>query len=245
VTAVFEDSTFRTQTSGTATGDRPATIANGNYLIAELVFNSEGITVSGAPSGWSVIVAAFDNPSGLGMAVYGKYITNAGGEPSTYGWTLNSTVPNAVVIGRFSGVLQSAPFDASPASVNSGNDTTAETPSITTTGTDRLAVSIVGANVATSLTANGSTAERWDNNGGGVTLFGATEVYASAGATTARTHTLAATATSSGVTLALTPGGWSGRTAPEAILGKQNLQGSLTDIDDDPDSPDANWMVRG
>lgn len=38
-------------------------------------------------------------------------------------------------------------------------------------------------------------------------------------------------------------GGWTGSTAPDAIIALHNLSGTLADIDDDPDSPDANWLV--
>jgi len=30
---------------------------------------------------------------------------------------------------------------------------------------------------------------------------------------------------------------------PDAILTQTNISGAVTDIDDDPDSPDANWMT--
>jgi hypothetical protein len=47
-----------------------------------------------------------------------------------------------------------------------------------------------------------------------------------------------------GVSMLINPAssGWSTRTAPDAILGMQNLTGALTDIDEDPDSADANWL---
>lgn len=39
--------------------------------------------------------------------------------------------------------------------------------------------------------------------------------------------------------------GWSGQTPPDALLGMQNLSGTLTSITDDPDSPDGTWLVTG
>lgn len=32
---------------------------------------------------------------------------------------------------------------------------------------------------------------------------------------------------------------------PDAILVQTNLTGAVTDIDEDPDSPDANWLIGG
>jgi hypothetical protein len=39
--------------------------------------------------------------------------------------------------------------------------------------------------------------------------------------------------------------GWSGRTTPNVLLGKKGLTGNLSDVQDDPDSPDSNWLVVG
>lgn len=34
------------------------------------------------------------------------------------------------------------------------------------------------------------------------------------------------------------------RLAPDAVLTQTNLTGALSDIQDDPDTPDANWMTE-
>jgi hypothetical protein len=115
---------------------------------------------------------------------------------------------------------------------------------------------ISGGSITIAITMPSTQRDQWQTTSGIARRPAAVSDFtqgtaAAVGADTATTDMAtagaAATASRVGITIALAPAatGWTGSTPPDAIVTLGGLTGALGDIDDDPDSPDANWLVVG
>jgi hypothetical protein len=119
----------------TCTVTMPSGVASGDLLVVSLsIAANRTIT---APSGWTLVYNDLESSAPTRVATY--YRVAGSSEPASYDWTVNiGTNFNASAL-RISGVNGTTPIDVSQ------NDTTASnsiSPSVTTTGSDRLILRI-------------------------------------------------------------------------------------------------------
>lgn len=97
--------------AGTATGAKPASLADGDVLIAHMSFEGTP-SVTATPAGWTQFASAATT-GGLAPRsdrLFMKVITNAAGEPANYSWTLSGATSTALAIHRWTGVDNTAPI---------------------------------------------------------------------------------------------------------------------------------------
>jgi len=127
---------------------KPSNLVDGDYVVIFLVTNGNDPTA--VPSGFDLLGER--TQSAVQMFVYGKYITNAAGEPGTYSFTSGTTATRVVAV-RISGVDQSNPIDDVDLS---GSNTSSNTLTGTTTvtrQTNDLLLSAVVQSLAVSSTS--------------------------------------------------------------------------------------------
>lgn len=137
---------------------KPTGVVSGDYMLAWVEAIGTSLTVSSAPSGWTLVQSETGNANIL-SALYAKVA--GGSEPSTYTWTLSNSVKGRVTISAYSGVDNSTPIDASAHGTAGLNVTTAP-PAVTGTHTgDWLVYSAFGrhsfAGVAQSFSTSGGS----------------------------------------------------------------------------------------
>lgn len=239
-------------------------LVEGDLILFDLQWDNASVDVSTAPAGAVAVIptqtmsdstAASDR-----AALYYKFITagEAGTSPS-WGFAMTAGTPNSrIIVARFRSVNQTDPFAvAGNYAANVDNGATASlthtSPAITTTGPGAFVV--VGSghmhSTATCTPPSGSTAifnagGFGGGRAGGMAHFG---TLASAGSAPIRTWTYATAAGGWAWQTALRDPSDSGtptvtqRFAPDAILAQTGLTGAVSTIQDDPDSPDANWLT--
>jgi hypothetical protein len=184
-----------TSTSSNASGgattlviSKPISTASGEILIADIVVVNGTGTIITPPANWTLIRRT-DDGNKTGMATYWKLASTS--EPSSYTWNFSASRRAVGGIIRYSGVTHSAPIDTSDGII--GNSSTANAPSIVTTGANEQLVTFFTTNASNSFgTASGGMAERFDVrnvNAGGPSTAGDDTLKGTAG--------LAATSTSS------------------------------------------------
>ncbi|MCW2576975.1 MAG: hypothetical protein JWR28_1124 [Modestobacter sp.] len=192
-------STVVNTTAGTTvTVAAPSGTASGDVLVSCLALN--GSTVASAPAGWSSIagVTSVSNPR-----VYGYYKVAGASEPTSYSWTLASSVASSAGIARYSGAsgLDGAATQASGASGTSG-----VVPGVTTTTANAMLVGCMGVNSSAStstITPPADMTQAWDL--GGKRHEYADGLRSAAGATGDRTWTFNASRAWAGWLVALRP----------------------------------------
>jgi hypothetical protein len=123
---------------------------------------------------------------------------------------------------------------------------TINAPSVTTLGADRLILRLICVNNnSTQSFATATSVGSISTTNTIRQVAVGSQTQAVAGATGTETISSATGNQRTAATLAIAPAasGWSGRTAPNGIVLIKGLTGALADIDDDPDSPDSNWLV--
>jgi hypothetical protein len=154
-----------TTAASTVTVAAPGGTAAGDVLVACLALNGGLVAASGVPAGWSPIAAVtgIANPH-----VYGYYHVAGASEPSSYTWTLASSVQAGAGIARYSGVDNSNPLDGSATSATGAATTSATVPGVTTASADAMLVGCIGMNSSNLTVTIGGPAgmvEAWDVGG--------------------------------------------------------------------------------
>jgi hypothetical protein len=164
--------------------NKPTGVAQGDVMLATVTATGTG-TVT-APSGWTVVKST--TGTALRQATY--YKVAGASEPASYSWSLGTSRAASGGIVDYSGVNQTAPVDASTtASGASGNAVAA---SITTSAANDRVLAAVSFATSTTVTADSTTTERYDGSSSSTTGEAADLVQATAGATSAKTATPAA-----------------------------------------------------
>ena len=124
--------------SSTLTVPAPVGVTAGDVLVSCLALNGGSIPGSGVPAGWQPIAAvtAISNPH-----LFGYYHVAGGSEPSSYRWTLSSSVASSGGIARYTGVNAIQPLDAAASTASGAQATSATLPGITA---GRAGVLLVG-----------------------------------------------------------------------------------------------------
>ena len=132
-----------TTTSGTTvTITRPASVATGNLMVAQIVVRSNAALT--APAGWSTIGNLQTSGTGLEQRIYYRFATAADTAGTTYQWSWTGAVDATGAIMGYSGVDATNPFDVTPSN-NSGTGTTATATGVTTTQTNDMLVAFYAA----------------------------------------------------------------------------------------------------
>ena len=182
-TIVFESqATAQNGAASTLTIAKPASVANGDVLLAFVTFEKGSDAGNDAlltPAGW-VMHLRTNNLTDLGQAFYYRIIFDADAEPASYTWTFDETVKAAGGISRYSGVSNSSPIVES--SGNTGDGTTLLATSVLGEAGSVL-VAAFGVKKTTALaTPGGMTARMTATNPQDVTLHAA-DVAVGVGAT--------------------------------------------------------------
>jgi trimeric autotransporter adhesin len=124
--------------SNSATVNRPASVVEGHYILAQITFEKGSNTTITVPvgSGWNLAIRT-DNAD-YGQAIYWKVAGTS--EPTSYSWGLDSSQKWGASIIAYSGVHASAPVVSGAA----GKSTTAEAPGITVPTANSMLVYFVG-----------------------------------------------------------------------------------------------------
>lgn len=99
-------STRITQSSTSAIASRPLGVVQGTVLVAVLSSALVGVTVTAAPSGWTLLQ---DSSSDL----VSYYKVAGAAEPNSYTWSMSATTTHRVIVTGFDGVSTTAPINAS------------------------------------------------------------------------------------------------------------------------------------
>ena len=163
------------------------------------------------PAGWTPVTTG--STAGVTLATFTH--TAAAGDPVSWVFNLSQSVKAAGSISAYTGVDTTSPIDTSVTGVNvSGTNQVA--PSVTTTGVNRLGVTITAATAATSMTPPAGSTERADQAGGAGVPTATVETsdfpQAAVGATGVKTTVTATAATSAVATLTLRPATGGGTT---------------------------------
>jgi PKD repeat protein len=104
-------SAVATTAAAAVTVTKPAGIATGDVLIAQLTANNTP-TINAVPPGWTPVPnTALTVGTGVISTAYYHVVTNAGTEPATWSWTLSSAQRWGAGITAFTGVNTTTPFD--------------------------------------------------------------------------------------------------------------------------------------
>jgi large repetitive protein len=166
---------------------------------------SQTATTPSAPAGWSAATSA----TGVTGATLGTWThTVASGDPATWVFPLSQSSRAVGTVSAYSGVDPLAPLDASGLLTNvSGTSHTA--PSVTTTGANRLVMSVNAPTVVTTMTPPSGSTERTDQSAVAGTPAVSIETsefpQAIAAATGTKVSTSVTAATSVTATIALKP----------------------------------------
>ncbi len=195
-----------TTTSGQGSSftiNKPAGTAAGDTMLIHIVLRDDyALTV---PTGW-ILVRRSPSP-GPYSAIYRK--TAGASEPASYTWSVQNT-RFAVALGTWTNVDTTNPINAQGGQSGFGSSIVA--PSITTTVPNTVLVAFWSIRDNTGVTIPGSMTLRWSDNSqqGGqpksnVQGTGATEAFASSGATGSRTAVSSASEDNVGQLIALKP----------------------------------------
>ncbi len=179
-----------TRPTGTQTGD----------VILAAITTEAGETVA-TPSGWTATANA-NNASTVRTATF--WHVAAGGDPSSWAFTLGTSKKAAAVAVTYSGVDTSSPIDVA-ATATAASTTSHAAPSVTTTAAWRHLVNIYGITGLTSLTPPNGSNELADQQSGAsaVTIELADTDVAATGATGTRTAVSAAAGSGAYTSIAL------------------------------------------
>lgn len=213
----------------TQTVNAPSGIVSGNVLVCSISFNGAPGTVT-SPTDW-VQVAYEAGASNPRIGLYRKIA--AAGEPSTYSWTLTTSVACGMVIARYSNVDNTTPGDVtavasfSAAAVSAFNLT-----GVTIQTAGAMLIACMGVNSATTVITEASTLVTEVAEVGGKRCELDDGVQASAGATGTVNYTFGASRACAGIVWALRPVSGtqftqsvSGAITPSGTINKQGQKG--------------------
>jgi hypothetical protein len=239
------------QSSAAATGhtlNLPSGITAGETLLLAVISRQQvaagDVTVSGFTAEGSVLQG-----TSVGLWIFTKTATGSEGATVAESQVASSQVTaRAYRISGTSGEIEAT-------GVGSTSNVNADPPNLDPAGwgtEDTLWMAFCGANsgnddVSTWPTSYTATGSIFAGLSGRPTMgYGQRELAAASEDPSAFSFTAAQINVA--MTVAIRPAAAAaqfGRTAPDAILGVKGLTGSLTDIDDDPNSADGDWLVIG
>lgn len=254
-------------------GNAPSGIVADEILIAHVFvrFATSGFSMTSRPSGWNIIDEWGSATTGGVSCLYWKLATAS--EPSTYTWVGNQSNASIVTVGRIANASTTAPIHGTvqrftESTTGNSHSMPAVTTSVTNTlyfGVFTVDSSFVGVSSWGTLTAG------WVlTTGTGQTTRGSLGGFESIPATgSTGTRTITTTDVFQGISqaFAIAPNSVNAftptatdtesttdaytstiyrinRQAPDAILSLQGLTGTVSEIQDDPDSSDSNWLDR-
>jgi len=143
----------------------PAGTTPGDVLVACLALNGSSVSGSGVPAGWTLIAASTGvaNPH-----TFGYYHVAGSAEPTSFTWTLGSSVVNGAGIARYSGVRAASPIDATATKASGASATTGTLPGLTTATPGAMVVGCMAINssvVGVSIGSPIGMAQAWDIGG--------------------------------------------------------------------------------
>jgi hypothetical protein len=97
--------------------DRPASVAAGNLLLANIAINGGSPANVTAPSGWTQVLRN-DNDTNVSLISY--YKVAGASEPSNYTWTIDTQTRAEGGITQYSGVDTSNPIDVAMGNLGRG-----------------------------------------------------------------------------------------------------------------------------
>lgn len=182
--------------SNTLTINKPADTADADIMLAFVAgFDSDGTPTLSAPAGWTQIATRTN--TGI-LKRYSCWWKRASGEGASYDFTKNGTASNAFMSG-FIASASGCAAGGDPVNVYSNevyivNDTTIRAAGVTTTLDDCLLV-FLGSQGATVRCSFSTLTERLDTTPSNESLYCATGLQASAGASGDKDGTLASSST--------------------------------------------------
>lgn len=146
-------STFTTNASNDVTItqltlNKPTSVAEGDFLLANVAVNGGNAAVITEPSGWTQILRT-DNGSDISIISYYKIV--GASEPSSYTWSVDHQTTAEGGITRYTGVNTTNPINAT--SSNTGFGTVATTSSLVTNSEYTEIVTLFAADIGKSANA--------------------------------------------------------------------------------------------
>ena len=189
--------------TSSVTVPKPAGTASGDVLVACLALNGGSVSSSGLPAGWTSIATATGvaNPH-----VFGYYHVAGSSEPTSYTWSLGSSVANGAGIARYSGVRAASPIDATATTASGASATTGTLPGVTTATPGAMLVGCMAINSSStgvSIASSSGMTEAWDIGGKRHEL--ADHAQAAAGPSGSKTWTFSSAREWAGWLVALRP----------------------------------------
>lgn len=214
----------------------PLTVLN-ELIVVQIRVNSGGGTLTNQ-QGFDLLHTKNDAGTNFVLA---KIATAS--EPSTYAFTGSLAGVNALSAIRLSGVDLTDFMDV-VASDGGSSLASLVVPAVTTTGANKFIIRFGAANAATTFTWSRGT-EIYDASGTNRTISAIRETQAVAGDSGTATLTPAVTANLAGITMAFNEAVTTvdGPLAPNLEISRLNLTGPLSYLQDDPLSPDANFLT--
>jgi len=183
-------------------GELPANVKDGDYVICAVSFNGSPGTVT-TPIGWTALTALITVASNPQLQVFGRFWEE--GDPMTVVVATSTANAGAIVCSCYSGVDPITPMDATPVTGGSATAGLSHTNTgITTVTANALVVGVNAANSSTATFTTASLTERWDT-GAQKAQTGGTLSVASPSATGVITWTCSASLAFANAVLALRP----------------------------------------
>ena len=186
--------------SGSITINKPAGTVQYDVMLAHIAtYSDQDVTIT-PPSGWTLVRST----SATYHRSWTYYKVAGASEPTSYTFTASATAYLNGAIRSYSGANTTSPINASNAQATPSG-TSHSTPSITTTVNNTMITTFFGVMSNTTWTPPSGEVERYDQVYTLVTIEGADELQASAGASGSKTATSAAAGVGSAHIIALAP----------------------------------------
>ncbi len=208
--SIASSSTANVQSAANANGgattlqiSKPTSTSTDDLLVAGITVDGGTATAVTAPAGWTQIRRT-DNTTFVSTVSFWKLAGTS--EPNSYTFNLSPSVRAVGGIVRITGVDTADPIDLSGG--NTGNSTSVQAPSITTTSDETTLIGFFGTDTRTTFGTASSMTERFDRqhpNSAGPTLAADSDSAPNAGGTGNRTATAGASARWAAQMIAVNP----------------------------------------
>jgi hypothetical protein len=258
----FRSATSYGSSASALTHDIPYPTLLADDVLFLPIANNVDNTPPSTPSGWSI--ATQISEVARSSSLYYKVATGSESGSLTLSWAAAVNAQGGML--SFSGVDNTTPLDVSGLVESQSTSVTHTQPTITPVNNGTYLLHIFTAGNATTWGAPTTGTEEWEATASAVPRstmavhrvgpaagVGSSTISANLSATgVAVLHTIALREAGAAVSVVMDLAelsvaglnanvGWSTRTPPDSILEMHKLSGALSAIQDDPDSPDANW----
>src|SRR6266550_1311220 len=134
--------TANSTSTTSVTVTRPASVATGNLMVAQISLRSNAAIT--APAGWTTIGNLRTSGATLEQRLYYRFATAADTAGTTYQWSWTGNADATGAILAYSGVDATSPFDVTP-SDNAGSSATASATGVTTTQANDMLIAFYAA----------------------------------------------------------------------------------------------------